>query len=277
MIEPVINAKELLSWYVDAGVDVALQDEPVDRFSQSNTVPGEIGSPQSTQHKMNQTGTASPSTKLQTARPTVEHAVPDSNAIAQAKALVSAAKSLDDLKKAIEGFEACNLKFTARSTVFSDGNPAAKIMIVGDAPKREEDALGLPFVGRAGQLLDKMLASIGLDRTQVYLSSIIPWRPPGNRLATPAEIEICRPFIERHIELAQPDILVVMGGAASGTLLKSKTGIMGLRGKWVESEIGDTTTPTLPMLHPDYLLRTPSHKRLAWNDLLALKARLSQK
>lgn len=277
MIETVINAEELLSWYANAGVDVALQDEPIDRFSQSKTVSRPSEARPSTRAEGMQKGAVSTMPTPPATRSAVEHAVPDSNAIAQAKALVAEAHSLDGLKQAIEGFEACNLKFTARTTVFSDGNPDAKIMIVGDAPKREEDTLGLPFVGRAGQLLDKMLASIGLDRTLVYLSSVIPWRPPGNRLATPSEIDICRPFIERHIELIQPEILVVVGSAASSALLRSKTGIMGLRGKWSELDVGDRAIPALPMLHPDYLLRTPSHKRLAWNDLLTLKDRLSQK
>ena len=173
-------------------------------------------------------------------------------------------------------FEGCNLRLSARNMVFADGNPAARIMLVGEAPGRDEDEQGLPFVGRYGQLLDRMLATIGLDRTKVYISNVIAWRPPGNRTPTPQETEICKPFIERHIELVQPDVLVLLGSASCKALMGASDGIVRLRGRWGSTAIGNREVDTLPMLHPAYLLRQPGQKALAWQDLLKLRLRLEE-
>ena len=259
--------RELLNWYSDAGVDVALLDEPVNRF-EAIEKPATT-SPASTL----KSSIPKPATQRPAQQP--ERTIPDENAVARSTELALAANTIAELRDAIAGFEGCNLKFTARSTVFADGNPEARLMLIGEAPGRDEDAQGLPFVGPSGQLLDRMLAAIGLDRTSVYISNVLPWRPPGNRTPTPAETEICRPFIERHIELAKPDLMMLIGGSSAKTLLQTKNGIMSLRGKWANVAVGDRQIPTMPTLHPAYLLRTPAHKRLAWQDLLAVKSRLA--
>jgi len=263
-----------------------MNDEPVNRFEQSERAPALAKS------KNLSSGTSAgrspppspqlPQSSLQvsSAPPQgaglVERSIPDSSVVAKAVQLAGQAESLEELKQAIAGFDGCNLKFTARSTVFADGTPGTPLMLIGEAPGRDEDEQGLPFVGRSGQLLDRMLAAINLDRNQVYISNILPWRPPGNRTPTPAETEICRPFIERHIELAQPQLLMLVGGSAAKTLLSTKSGIMSLRGKWQTVTIADREIPAMPCLHPAYLLRTPNHKGLAWKDLLAIKQRLIQ-
>lgn len=288
-----INYADVLTWYADAGVDIALDDAPIDRFAQSKTnqaktnlakanlanvqqtskqvppnpAPTRQSQPQRSTHS---TGAGSTTTRQQ------ERAIPDAGAVQRATELARKATSLDDLKSVIEAFDGCNLKFTARSTVFADGNPKANIMLIGEAPGRDEDEQGLPFVGKSGQLLDKMLAAIGLDRTQVYITNILPWRPPGNRTPTAAETDICLPFVERHIELIDPDLLVLVGGSSAATMLRSKSTIMNLRGKWQKIALGDKEIPAMPCLHPAYLLRSPNHKSLAWKDLLAIKARMME-
>ena len=281
---------EVLAWYADAGVDIALDDKPIDRFEQSKKAAAAVKSAaskaaartpaaggRSAQSSPSQTPSSPPPSPLQRhPAAQMERAIPDAGVVERARELAAEAADLAALKATIESFDGCNLKFTARSTVFADGNPQARIMLIGEAPGRDEDEQGLPFVGRSGQLLDKMLAAIGLDRSQVYITNIMPWRPPGNRTPTSAETDICLPFVERHIELAQPDLLVFVGGSSAKTMLRTTTGIMSLRGKWQEITIGETTIPAMPCLHPAYLLRTPNHKALAWRDLLAIKARLSE-
>ena len=184
--------------------------------------------------------------------------------------------SLSDLKKSVENFNRCELKKNAITTVFSDGNPNSRIMLIGEAPGSDEDSQGLPFVGRAGQLLNKMLNSIELNRKDVYITNIIPWRPPGNRQPTTSEILLCLPFIQRHIELINPSILVLLGGTATKSLLLSDAGIMKLRGKWHNySSYGlKNPIPTRAIFHPAFLLRSPTYKKQAWEDLLAVKERL---
>lgn len=189
--------------------------------------------------------------------------------------LAQSAGDLEALRAALETFEGCNLKNTARNLVFSRGNPKARLMIMGEAPGREEDEAGLPFVGEAGQLLDKMLAAIGLGEDDVYITTIVPWRPPGNRKPTEGEVDACLPFAQRHITLKNPDILVFAGGLSAQSLLKSKTGIMSLRGRWQEYTLEGKTIAALPMIHPSFLLRRPQEKAKAWQDLLALKTRLN--
>ena len=195
-------------------------------------------------------------------------------AIASACEIAAACNDLTALRLALENFQGCGLKATAKHTVFADGNPAAKVMLVGEAPGRDEDLQGLPFVGRSGQLLDRMLAAIGLDRTQVYISNILPWRPPGNRPPTSAEIAVCLPFIERHIALVQPELLVLLGGISTKALLDSPEGITKLRGRWKLYQAGERQIPALAAFHPAYLLRQPLGKRLAWADMLALRERI---
>lgn len=195
-------------------------------------------------------------------------------ALASAREIAAACSDLASLRTALEIFQGCGLKATAKHTVFAGGNPKARLMLVGEAPGRDEDLQGLPFVGRSGQLLDRMLAAIGLDRGQVYISNILPWRPPGNRTPTGAEIALCLPFIERHIELAAPQILLLLGGIAVKALLNTSDGIMRLRGRWSDYRIGELSIPALATFHPAFLLRQPAQKRQAWADLLALREKL---
>ena len=172
------------------------------------------------------------------------------------------------------GFDGCALKATAKNLVVYRGAKTARVMLIGEAPGRDEDLEGKPFVGRAGQLLDKMLASIGLTEADVHITNIVYWRPPGNRPPTPQEALACRPFLERQIELVVPEFLLLLGGAAAKEVLGVTDGIMRLRGKWRDLTIGGRTIPALATLHPAYLLRTPAAKQNAWSDLLALKSRL---
>jgi uracil-DNA glycosylase len=194
-----------------------------------------------------------------------------------ARALAEAAADLETLRAAMADFEGCALKRTATQLVFADGVPGSRVMLVGEAPGAEEDRTGRPFVGRAGQLLDRMLASIGLDRQTVYIANVVPWRPPGNRTPTPQETQMCLPFIERQIELANPEYLVCLGGSAVRTLLRAEGGVMRTRGSWFTyPREGARQIPALAMLHPAFLLRQPAHKRFAWADMRALATALKQ-
>ena len=189
--------------------------------------------------------------------------------------LAKTATTLDELAAALDNFEGCGLKKTAKSTVFSDGVSSARIMIVGEAPGRDEDRTGKPFVGRSGQLLDDMMATIGLSRAgNLYIANVIPWRPPGNRAPSVDELETCKPFILRQIELVAPEIIVLVGGTSAKTLLNTETGITRLRGKWQTLEIGGRDIPALPFFHPAYVLRRPETKIDVWADLCALKQKL---
>ena len=202
--------------------------------------------------------------------------MPDEAQVARARAEAREAKTLDELRERLAAFDGCNLKFTAKNLVFADGNPEGGLMLIGEAPGRDEDLEGLPFVGRSGKLLDRMLAAIGLDRTQVYIANTVPWRPPGNRTPTELETEICRPFIERQIELADPKVLVSLGAPSARTLMGVREGILRARGKWrTHTTASGKDIPGMPTLHPAYLLRNPAHKKLAWRDFLEIKARLA--
>ncbi|SNY92440.1 DNA polymerase [Cohaesibacter sp. ES.047] len=192
------------------------------------------------------------------------------NAVAVAKA----APTLAELRKALASFDGCSLKFSAKSLVFGDGNPDADVMFIGEAPGRDEDLQGVPFVGRAGQLLDKMMAAIGLDRERAYITNILPWRPPGNRKPSLDEQAMLQPFIHRHIELVNPKVLVFLGGTAAQQLLDTKDGIMRLRGRWRSYHAAGADIPVMATLHPAFLLRTPAQKRAAWQDLLEVSAKL---
>ncbi len=197
-------------------------------------------------------------------------------AATQAAALAAACGTLTELRVAVAAFDGCALRDTATNLVFSDGNPAARIMLVGEAPGAEEDRAGLPFVGASGQLLDRMLGSIGLDRTKVLITNILPWRPPGNRTPSEAEIAVCLPFVLRHIALVAPEVVLLLGATAVRAITGSTQGIRRLRGQWQSLAIPGLDRPVraLPTYHPAYLLRTPLAKREAWIDLLELQDHL---
>jgi DNA polymerase len=266
--------RELLAFYAEAGVDEALVDEPINRFEARETPPtARPAEPARSRHAPQRA--APPDAPPAFAQPSARIAVPDEGQVALARQRAATAGSLEELRVLMAEFEGCNLKFTAKNLVFADGNPEAGIMFVGEAPGRDEDLEGLPFVGRSGQLLDRMLAAIGLDRQSAYIANVIPWRPPGNRTPTPQETEICRPFIERQIELANPKILVTLGGPSAKTLLHATEGVMRLRGNWkAHVTASGLSIPAMPTLHPAYLLRNPAHKKFAWRDFLEIKAKL---
>lgn len=251
------GAHEIVRFLVDAGVDAIVGDAPVNRLAAAPESP------------------RAPPAMAAPGRVPASSASAAPEADARLRAEAANAQTLDELRALMEAYEGCALKKTATQLVFADGTPGARIMLVGEAPGRDEDLQGKPFVGRSGQMLDRMLAAIGLDRTSVYIANTVPWRPPGNRPPTPEETEQCRPFILRQIALAAPQMLVLVGGQAAKAILNAPTGIMQMRGNWVDAEISESLSlPALPTLHPAYLLRNPAHKRLAWSDMLALKRRL---
>ncbi|MCC1494213.1 uracil-DNA glycosylase family protein [Cognatishimia sp. F0-27] len=253
------SAKAMLEWQIEIGVDEAISDRPVDRFAHEQAL-REAARERAERQKP---GAASPGAAPRAPRVEVDP-------VAVARAAATAATDLDALRAAMGAFEHCELKRGARNLVFCDGQPGARVMIVGEAPGRDEDRIGRPFVGKAGQLLDKMLAAIDLSREEsVYITNVLPWRPPQNRDPRPEEIAMMKPFLERHIALADPALLVIVGNISAQTLL-GKRGITRLRGTWTEA-LG---RPALPILHPAYLLRQNEAKRDTWADLLSLKARL---
>ncbi len=260
----------IVEFLATAGVETLLGDEPVNRLAQpvKESVADPVPANRQSEGDIRPTPTAT------------APAAPDDAAMT-ARQLASSAPDLDTLRALLDQFDGCALKSMATRLVFADGNPEGRVMIIGEAPGRDEDEIGRPFVGRAGQLLDRMLAAIGLDRSQVYIANIVPWRPPGNRTPTPQEIAICLPFIQRQIELAAPDFLITMGAPATQNLLGQREGILRLRGRWFDYQTGGhdrptRTIPALATLHPAYLLRQPAQKALAWRDLRSLKARLEQ-
>ena len=259
----------LLRWYADMGVDIAVESSPRDRFADSAAELAKAAPDPSPAQLLRP-----PPPKPLAAPPAANTAaVAIADAAASARELAAGANTLDELCEVMRAFDGCALKRTASQLVFSDGTPGSRAMLVGEAPGADEDRQGKPFVGRAGHLLDRMLASIGLDRTQVYIANSVPWRPPGNRTPTPQETAVCLPFIRRQIELANPEFLVCLGAASMQTLLGVKEGITRARGVWRDFPVGDggRTIPALPTRHPAYLLRTPSAKRGAWADLRALR------
>jgi DNA polymerase len=261
----------LLRWYRDMGVDLAVDESPHDRFAE--VARAAVERAPLVQPDVASIPQPAPPREMRAVPPAARpSAAPQgTEALEQtARERAAAAQSLDELHEALAAFDGCGLKATATKLVFGTGNPEADIMLVGEAPGAEEDREGVPFVGRAGQLLDKMLAAIGLDRGKVYIANVVPWRPPGNRTPTPAEIALCLPFTRRQIELVAPKILVCLGAPSTQTLLGAKDGIMRLRGRWLDFRVGDRTIPALPMLHPAFLLRQPAQKRLAWQDLRML-------
>lgn len=253
------TARALLDWQLEMGVDEAIGDAPVDRYA----LPDTAAKPAAAKVQTGSTSVA-PTTPKPAAGP---------DPVAEAEKAAAAARDLLELKAAIEAYPYCELKAGARSTVFADGLAGAPVMIIGEAPGRDEDREGKPFVGRAGQLLDRMLAAIDMGRDNpdrpVYISNVMPWRPPQNRTPEKAEIAMMLPFLKRHVELAAPKILVLMGNTPCQALL-GRSGITRMRGQWTEA-LG---LPVLPMFHPAYLLRTPAAKRETWADLLELNAKL---
>ena len=257
------SARDLLEFYVEAGADALLGEQAVDRFATE-------GAGLSARTPAPATARAEPAAR---APSPFAPPAPDEATMAARDAAKRAA-TLDELRAVLDRFEGCALKATATQLVFADGNPQARLMFVGEAPGRDEDIEGLPFVGRSGKLLDRMLAAIGLDRKSVYIANIVPWRPPGNRTPTPQESQICLPFISRQIELADPDILVCLGGPSAQTLLGIKEGITKTRGRWFTFDTGKREIRAMPTFHPAFLLRSPLQKRFAWRDFLAIKKAL---
>lgn len=295
------DLKALLDWYEAMGVDCAVDAAPQDRFAESlrqaqarqkarpaqDSQQNRPSSPQSPSNRPTPAAAGNQSHPSSNAAP---HNVSvaggpgglRTNAqggVENARALALQASSLEQLRQTLASFEGCSLKFSAKNLVFGDGDPNADVMFIGEAPGRDEDLQGVPFVGRAGQLLDKMMAAINMDRSNSYITNILPWRPPGNRKPSLDEQNLMQPFIHRHIELVNPKILVFLGGTSAQQLLGSKDGIMRLRGRWQTYSIGgqdkpQRDIPAMPTLHPAFLLRTPAQKRAAWQDLLEVVAKL---
>lgn len=297
----------LLAWYVETGVDAVVGEEPLDWLARGQSPPGaEFAWPASDAEKpsgsaavippasrapsrsatappasrpspvLQRAPAAAPSNDSARTPPARFASAPPDAAETEARRLAASANDLAGLTAALGRFEGCALKATAKTTCVFRGAERARLMIIGEAPGRDEDLEGRPFVGRAGQLLDRMLAGIDLDETDVHITNVVYWRPPGNRTPTPQETQVCRPFLERQIALVEPDVLLLLGGAATKAMLDTPDGIMKLRGKWRDIEIGGRRLRALATLHPAYLLRSPPAKRHAWRDLLALKTVLSR-
>lgn len=264
-----LTARQVLQFYIDAGVDEAIGDAPVDRYAQA--AKAKAAKP-----------IAAPATAPLASPPPVPGALPamprpsGDAAVKGAYALAKAATSVDELRKALDTFDGCALKRTATNLVLGDGNPDANVVLIGEAPGAEEDRQGLPFVGPSGKLLDRMLAAIGLDRSTVFISNTVFWRPPGNRTPTTQETAVCMPFVERLLEIIDPAVLVALGGPAAKALLAQTVGIGKLRGHWYTFSTPNLSRPiqATALFHPAYLLRSPARKRDAWRDLLEIRRKL---
>ena len=275
----------VLRWLIDAGADEAVSEAPVNRFAPTggNTpLPSASVFAKAPADKSR----TPPASKERVAAPTIAPAktsssaqtVSLSTAPGAARALAQSCTTLAELKAAVMNFEGCELKRSATNTVFADGDPSGRIMLIGEAPGRDEDIQGLPFVGRAGKLLDRMLAEIGLDRRKVYITNVLNWRPPQNREPSPEEAATCLPFLHRHIELADPKLMILLGAVSVRHVLGLTEGITRVRGKWnLYQSVGlNRAIPVMPTLHPAYLLRQPAAKRLAWRDLLAVTEKMGE-
>ncbi len=301
---------EILKFYSEAGVDCAIDEKAMDWLAHGEDPPGSELRKVLAGHTASSTGVGSAATAAQRQRPAPGSNPPASRpghpsssqarapaqrpsrqpppaaganrtgetapGAAEARKLAAKANSLDDLRQALDAFEGCALKATAKNLCFYRGAPQSRLMIIGEAPGRDEDLAGKPFVGRAGQLLDRMLAAIGLNEESVHITNVVYWRPPGNRTPTLQETESCRPFLERQVQFVEPEFVLLLGGAAAKSILDVTDGIMRLRGKWRDIAIGGRTLKALPTLHPAYLLRTPAAKRQAWRDLLTLHKALAR-
>lgn len=280
------GAVALLAWWREMGIDGVLDDEPTDWLAREGRPPGDgfvmPGGEATAPSTTSPTPAPAPAPTARSAPTPVASppparqfptAAPDA-ATTAARTLARSAGDLEGLRAALERFDGCGLKATATRLCLYRGSPRARLMIIGEAPGREEDQEGKPFVGRAGKLLDRMLTAIGLTEADVHITNIVYWRPPGNRVPTPLEVQVCRPFLERQIAMVAPEMILTLGGPAAKAMLSTEDGIMRLRGRWREAEVGGRQLPVMPTLHPAYLLRTPAAKRNAWRDLLAVKERL---
>jgi uracil-DNA glycosylase family 4 len=274
-------AREILTFYTEAGVDSLVGEVPIDRFAPEVAAPAlqpqivATAPADQAERPVSTIRTTLPPKGIPKAASAPANAPPAPDvAVMAAREAAKSAGSLEELKTILGAFDGCGLKKSAKQLVFADGNPQARVMFVGEAPGSDEDRAGLPFVGRSGKLLDLMMAAVGLDRTNAYIANIIPWRPPGNRTPTPQESQICLPFIARQIELADPDILVCLGGPSSQTLLGYTEGIRKTRGRFIAYNTGKREIRAIATFHPAYLLRSPLEKRLAWRDFLAIKQAL---
>jgi uracil-DNA glycosylase len=258
----------LLEWYAESGVDSSVDEMPHNRFEQQASASPARLAPEAIEQKP---------IRLVPQTPPILVAAPmePEVAIHEARQRAGTAQSLDELRGMLESFDGCGLKKTASRLVFADGKPGSRVMLVGEAPGADEDREGLPFIGKSGQMLDQMLKAIGLGRNDVYIANIVPWRPPGNRTPTPQETATCLPFIQRQIELAAPEFLICLGGPSAQTLLQQREGVLKLRGRWFDYACGNRSIKALSTLHPAYLLRQPLQKRMAWRDMLMLKAALN--
>ncbi|MGV8853723.1 MAG: uracil-DNA glycosylase [Devosia sp.] len=267
-----LNRDEMLAvldWYRAAGVDIAVGEEPVDRFAQrvpNRTAPAAVASPV--------TAVDSPAVRRAADSASEGPTVLLGGDPAEARALAASATTLEQLEALLGAYDGCGLKLRATQLVFADGNPQADIMLIGEAPGAEEDHQGKPFVGKSGQLLDRMLKAIGLDRTRVYIANTVPWRPPGNRTPTPEEMALCLPFLHRQVELVAPKIVMTLGGPAMQTIFDTTAGIIKMRGKWSTLSIGSRQVEAIPTLHPAYLLRNARAKEQAWADMLSLRMKI---
>ncbi len=272
-----LPSRELLQWYIEAGVDETIADKPVNRLQKPEAAAAEPEAAKEPagggRQGLADSGAPPPPPAIAAPADSSGNA---NGEVTAAVHLTQDATSLEELRRALETFDGCTLKKTATNLVFTDGNPEAPILFVGEGPGAEEDRLGLPFVGPSGKLLDKMLASIGLDRTGVLISNTVFWRPPGNRTPTPQETAVCMPFVERLIELVDPRILVAVGGPAAKSLLAQTAGVGRLRGRWFTYSTPRLARPieATALFHPAYLLRSPGQKRDTWRDLLDIKRKL---
>ncbi len=268
---PNLTPAQLLRWYLDAGVDETIGEQPLDRYALARLAPAKPTAPNLPAAPPRPIASAPNAIGLVAQTPSGKE-----TPTAGAAMLAAESQTLDSLKAAMEAYDGCALKRTCQRLVFADGNPQASVMLIGEAPGADEDRLGLPFVGVSGKLLDRMLASIGLDRSAVYITNVVPWRPPGNRKPEPTAVELCLPFIARQIELVAPRILVFLGGAPATALLGRHDAISRLRGRWYDYASAGLPRPVvaMPTYHPAYLLRTPHHKREAWSDFLSIRKKL---
>lgn len=267
------GARALLQWYVEAGVDECIEEAPLDRYA--------APPPVQMRRPAAEGAAAAPAAQSGGAAPAAaggQRRAPISPDEVNAREMAAAATDLAQLRAALEAFDGCSLKGTAMNLVFGDGNPEADVMLIGEAPGAEEDRQGKPFVGASGQLLDRMMGSIGLTRETFYITNILPWRPPGNRQPSAAEVSACRPFVERHIQLVAPKLLVFVGGTSAKTLLDTNEGVMRLRGRWFDYRPGPDSAPVpaTAIFHPAFLLRSPAQKRQAWKDLLGIRDKLQK-
>ncbi|EKJ94677.1 uracil-DNA glycosylase [Agrobacterium pusense] len=284
----------LLHFHADAGVDWLLEEAPVDRFAEfaaarpARSAPVQAAATSARQTErpadrgadvpQRQGATRSAPARGAPASPAVQQnvAMPDEQAVAAARFAAESARSLAELKTALEGFSGCNLKNSARNTIFTEGDASSGIMVIGPMPDADDDREGLPFAGKTGLLLDRMLAAIGLERSTIMLGNVVPWRPPGNRPPTQAEMDICRPFIERQIALAEPKHLLLLGNFTARFFFGGTGTIHTLRGQWRDVAAGHLVLPALASLHPQELLNAPASKSLAWQDLLMFRAKIAE-